>query len=55
VGIVLVFAGTWFLLQRFFPAFDSSFVFPGVLIIVGLALLVGALARSRDAGGREGA
>ena len=47
---MLVFAGGWFLLQRFFPAFDSSFVFPGVLIIVGVALVVGALGRSGDPG-----
>lgn len=50
VGIVLVLAGAWFLLQRFIPAFDSSYVFPGVLIILGIALVVGALGRSGDPG-----
>lgn len=50
VGIVLVLAGAWFLLQRFIPAFDSSYVLPGVLIIVGIALVVGALGRSGDPG-----
>lgn len=50
VGIVLVLAGAWFLLQRFIPAFDSSYLFPGVLIILGIALVVGALGRPGDPG-----
>lgn len=50
VGIVLVFAGAWFLLQRWIPALDSSYVFPGVLIIIGIALLIGAMNRSKDSG-----
>ena len=49
-GLVLVFLGGWFLLQRFIPAFDSSYVVPAVLIILGVALVVGALGRSGDAG-----
>lgn len=50
VGIVLVVAGAWFLLQRWIPALDSSYVFPGVLIILGIALVIGALGRSKDPG-----
>jgi phage shock protein C len=50
VGIVLVLAGTWFLLQRFIPALDSALVFPGVLIVLGIALLVGALGKTRTPG-----
>jgi phage shock protein PspC (stress-responsive transcriptional regulator) len=49
-GIVLVFVGGWFLLQRLIPAFDSSYVFPGILVIVGAALVIGALGRSGDTG-----
>ena len=48
VGVVLVFAGAWFLLQRFIPALDASFVFPAVLIILGIALVVGAMGRKRS-------
>lgn len=51
VGVILVFAGAWFLLQRWIPALDSSYLFPGVLIILGIALVIGAMGRSRDAGG----
>ena len=51
VGVVLVLAGAWFLLQRWIPALDSSYLFPGVLIILGIALVIGAMGRSRDAGG----
>jgi len=50
VGVLLVLVGAWFLLQRFLPAFDSSLVFPGVLILLGVALLVGAVGRSGDQG-----
>ncbi|HYK96496.1 MAG TPA: PspC domain-containing protein [Candidatus Dormibacteraeota bacterium] len=50
VGTVLIFAGAWFLLQRFIPALDSSYVFPGILIIVGIALVIGAMGRPGDSG-----
>jgi hypothetical protein len=49
-GLVLVIAGAWFLIERYVPALDTSWVIPGVLIVIGLALLVGALGRSREGG-----
>jgi uncharacterized membrane protein HdeD (DUF308 family) len=51
-GIVLVVAGSWFLVVRYLPSFDTSWFIPGVLIVLGIALMLGALGRSRkpDAG-----
>jgi phage shock protein PspC (stress-responsive transcriptional regulator) len=49
-GLVLVIAGVWFLVQRYLPAFDTSWLMPGVLIVIGIALLLGAMGRSRDSG-----
>lgn len=52
LGIVLVSAGSWILIERYLPALDMSWLLPGVLIVVGIALVLGALGRSRrpDAG-----
>jgi phage shock protein C len=49
-GLVLVLAGAWFLIDRYVPALDTSWFIPGVLIVIGLALLLGAMGRSRDTG-----
>lgn len=49
-GLVLVIAGVWFLVQRYLPAFDTSWLMPAVLIVIGIALLLGAMGRSRDSG-----
>jgi len=49
-GALLVIAGVWFLVNRYLPAFDTSWLIPGVLIVVGIALLVGAMGRSRNPG-----
>lgn len=46
LGVVLVLVGGWFLLQRFLPQLDSALVWPGILIVVGLVLVFGALRRS---------
>jgi len=46
-GLILVILGAWFLLRRFLPALDLSWVMPVALIVVGLALVVGAMGRSR--------
>src|SRR5689334_108791 len=46
-GLILVVLGAWFLLRRFMPALDMSWVMPGALIVIGLVLIVGALGRSR--------
>ena len=45
-GIILVIAGSWFLLDRYIPALDLSWFLPGALIVIGLVLVVGALGRS---------
>ncbi len=49
-GALLVIAGAWFLVDRYIPAFDTSWLIPGVLIVVGIVLLVGAMGRSRNSG-----
>jgi phage shock protein C len=46
-GIVLIALGGWFLVDRFLN-FDSALVVPGVLIVLGGALVVMALGRSRN-------
>ena len=52
LGVVLVLVGGWFLVQRFLPQVDPALVWPGILIVVGLVLVVGALRRS--GGGSKG-
>lgn len=50
-GLVLVLAGGWFLVQRYLPAaFDTSWLIPGVLIVLGIALVIGAMGKSRTPG-----
>lgn len=49
-GLVLVIAGVWFLVDRYIPTIDTSWFVPGVLIVIGIALLIGAMGRSRDPG-----
>jgi phage shock protein C len=49
-GALLVIAGVWFLIDRYVPAFDASWFVPGVLIVVGIALVIGAMGRSRTPG-----
>lgn len=48
-GLLLVIAGAWFLIDRY-VSIDTSWFFPGLLIVVGLALLFGAMGRSRNPG-----
>ena len=45
-GVILVALGTWFLIRHYLPAFDMSWVLPGVLIVLGVALVAGALRRT---------
>jgi phage shock protein C len=47
-GLILVLVGAWFLVDRYLNI-DSALLFPAVLIVIGGALVIGALARS---GGR---
>jgi phage shock protein C len=50
-GLILVVAGTWFLLDRYIPDLDLSWFMPAALIVIGLVLVVGALTRSGRAEG----
>ena len=45
IGVVLILVGAWFLLERFLPAIDPDLVWPVVLVVLGGALVVGALRR----------
>lgn len=45
LGIILVALGGWFLLQRFVPQLPSDIVWPVVLLVLGGALVLGALRR----------
>lgn len=47
-GLVLVAAGVWFLVDRYVENLDTGWVVPGALIVIGVALLFGALGKSRD-------
>jgi len=47
LGAALVVIGAWFLLQRLIPALDPVVVWPVVLIVLGGALVLGALRRGR--------
>jgi phage shock protein PspC (stress-responsive transcriptional regulator) len=45
LGLALVGLGAWFLLQRFVPQIDSDLLWPVVLLVLGGALVLGALRR----------
>jgi phage shock protein PspC (stress-responsive transcriptional regulator) len=49
-GLVLVIAGAWFLIDRYVPSLDTSWFIPGVLIVVGIVLVAGAMGRTRGPG-----
>ena len=49
-GLILVLVGAWFLIDRYLNI-DSALLFPAVLIVIGGALVIGALARSGGGGG----
>jgi phage shock protein C len=44
IGLFLVLAGSWFLLDRYVNI-DTSWFMPGALIVIGIVLVVGALGR----------
>jgi phage shock protein PspC (stress-responsive transcriptional regulator) len=50
VGLLLVLAGAWFLLDRF-VRIDSSIVIPAVLIVVGIVFVLGAVRSARGPNG----
>jgi phage shock protein C len=43
LGAILVIVGGWLLAQRFLPSLEGRLVWPVVLVIVGLALVLGSL------------
>jgi phage shock protein C len=45
LGLILIVLGAWFLLRRFMPAIDADVVWPVVLLLLGGALVIGALRR----------
>ena len=45
LGLFLVVLGGWFLLQRFLPSIDADVVWPVVILLLGGALIIGALRR----------
>ena len=45
IGVVLVLIGGWLLLQRFIPQLDADVVWPVALLLLGGALVIGALRR----------
>jgi phage shock protein C len=46
-GLVLVAAGVWFLVDRYVENLDTGWVVPVALVVIGIALVFGALRRSR--------
>jgi phage shock protein C len=47
LGLILVVVGGWFLAQRLIPGLDGRLLWPGLLILLGLVLVVGAMRRGR--------
>jgi phage shock protein PspC (stress-responsive transcriptional regulator) len=45
LGGLLVIVGGWFLFRDLLPGFDDRFVGPGLLVVVGLFLVLGAMRR----------
>ena len=45
-GLILIALGGWFLIDRYLHI-DSAIVLPGILIVLGAVLVVGALTRAR--------
>ena len=43
LGVILVLVGGWLLLERFLPAIEGRVLWPAILVIVGLALVLGSL------------
>jgi phage shock protein PspC (stress-responsive transcriptional regulator) len=48
VGLLLIGAGIWFLIDEYLPAVDRRFVWPVALVVLGLILLLIAVRRPRS-------
>lgn len=44
-GLILIALGVWFLVDEYIPSFDSRFVWPVALVVVGVVLLLVSLRR----------
>jgi len=48
IGLLLIFAGAFFLLRQFIPQLNLSLIWPVVVIGVGIVLIVAAFTRNRQ-------
>lgn len=44
-GVILVLVGGWFLLQNAIPGLDSRWLWPGLLVVIGVLLVAAAIRR----------
>ena len=47
VGLGLVLLGAWFLAREYLPSFDWGLIWPLILVAIGVAILAGAIRRTR--------
>jgi phage shock protein C len=45
IGVILIALGAWFLVRRFYPQLDLDVIWPVVLLVLGGALILGAMRR----------
>jgi phage shock protein PspC (stress-responsive transcriptional regulator) len=45
LGAILVVAGAWFLLRQYIPNLDDRFVWPSILVGIGIFLIAGSMRR----------
>lgn len=43
LGVILVLVGGWLLVERFLPALEGRVLWPAILVVLGLALVLGSL------------
>jgi len=44
-GVILLVVGAWFLVKNYIPSFDDRFVWPSILVVIGIFLIAGAMRR----------
>lgn len=54
LGGLLVVLGIFFLARQWLPPIDTDWLWPAMLIVLGVLLLATAVSRGRDGGGRSG-